>query len=60
MQTEHDYVALVEAGAEASRLEAGLASADREATAREVDAATLTIRQMQELVVALADSLRLE
>ncbi len=34
-QTEHDYVALVEAGAAASRLQAELEAADREATPRE-------------------------
>ncbi|MCP9491892.1 MAG: hypothetical protein MSC31_18750 [Solirubrobacteraceae bacterium MAG38_C4-C5] len=42
-QTERDYVAIVEAGAEAARLEAELASADREASARDVDTATLVI-----------------
>jgi hypothetical protein len=42
-QTERDYIALVEAGAEAARLEASLASADREATARELDTAAIII-----------------
>lgn len=56
-QTERDYVALVEAGAEAARLEASLASADREATAREVDTSAIVVRQMRELVGALADRL---
>ena len=59
-QTDRDYVALVEAGAEAARLETSLASADREATAREVDTAAIVVRQMQELVGALADRLPIE
>ena len=56
-QTERDYIALVEAGAEAARLETSLASADREATPREVDTAAIVVRQMRELVGALADRL---
>jgi hypothetical protein len=56
-QTERDYVARVEAGAEAARLELSLAAADREATAREVDTAGIVVRQMRELVGALADRL---
>jgi len=36
-ETEHDYVALASAGAEAARLETTLERADREATEREVD-----------------------
>jgi hypothetical protein len=53
-QTEHDYVALVAAGAEAARLVAELESADRQATVREADTAALVIRQMRELVDAVA------
>lgn len=53
-QTEHDYVALIEAGAEAARLQAELEAADRQTTEREVDAAALVIRQMLELVQAVA------
>jgi hypothetical protein len=53
-QTEHDYVALVAAGAEAASLETALARADREATQRELDAAELVIHQMRELVIAVA------
>jgi hypothetical protein len=53
-QTEHDYVSLVAAGAEAASLETALASADREATQRELDAAELVIQQMRELVIAVA------
>lgn len=59
-QTERDYIALVEAGAEAARLEASLASADREATAREVDSASIIAAQMRELVDAVADRLSIE
>lgn len=59
-QTERDYIALVEAGAEAARLESSLASADREATAREIDTAAIVVRQMRELVGALADRLPIE
>jgi hypothetical protein len=54
VQTEHDYVALVETGAQGARLEGNLASADRETTELEVDAAVLVIRQMRELVDAVA------
>jgi hypothetical protein len=53
-QTERDYVALVAAGAEAAQLEVSLGSADREATEREGDTAALVIRQMHELVDAVA------
>jgi hypothetical protein len=53
-QTEHDYVALVAAGAEAARLGAKLETADRQATEREVDTSALVIRQMRELVEAVA------
>jgi hypothetical protein len=53
-ETETDYVSLVTTSAEAVRLEASLESADREATDRELDIATLLIEQLQELVVALA------
>jgi hypothetical protein len=56
-QTEHDYVALVAAGAEAASLEAQLASADREATEREVDTASLVIEQMRELADAVEQRL---
>jgi hypothetical protein len=56
-ETEHDYVALVAAGAEAARIEAELAVADREATQREVDAATLVIAQMHELADAVEQRL---
>jgi hypothetical protein len=53
-ETEHDYVAVVSAGAEAAQLEAHLESADREASDREVDLATLVVAQMLELVDAVA------
>jgi hypothetical protein len=53
-ETERDYVALVAAGAEAARLEAALALADRRATDRESDLAAVVITQMRELVVAVA------
>jgi hypothetical protein len=56
-QTERDYVALIAAGAEAARLEAELATADRQATMREADTAALVIRQMRELVDAVASRL---
>lgn len=59
-QTEHDYIALVEAGAEAARLEASLASADRQATPREVDSASIIVTQMRELVDTVADRLPTE
>ncbi len=55
--TEDDYVALVAAGAEAVGLAAELEIADREATQREVDAASLVLRQMRELVRAVASRL---
>jgi hypothetical protein len=56
-QTEHDYVALIGAGAEAARLEAQLARADRQATEFEADTAALVIQQMGELVRAVASRL---
>ncbi len=56
-ETEHDYVALVAAGAEAARLEAQLDAADRETSDREVDLAALVVAQMQELVNAVAGRL---
>lgn len=52
-RTGHDYVALVEVGAEAARLQAELATADREATRREVDTAALLLTQMNELADAV-------
>lgn len=52
-ETEHDYVALVAAGAEAAHLEA----ADRAASDREADLAALVVAQMQELVNAVAGRL---
>jgi molybdopterin-guanine dinucleotide biosynthesis protein A len=52
--TEHDYVALSSAGAEAARLETTLERADREATAREVDLEAILVRQLRELVAAVA------
>jgi len=51
--TEHDYAALESAGAEA-RLESILERADREATAREVDLEAILVRQLRELVAAVA------
>jgi hypothetical protein len=53
-QTEHDYVFLIAAGAEAARLQGELEAADRQTTEREADAAALVIRQMRELVRAVA------
>ena len=53
-ETERDYVALVAAGAEAARLESTLERADREATEREVDLEAILVRQLRELVVAVA------
>jgi hypothetical protein len=53
-ETEHDYVALASAGAEAARLEATLERADREATEREVDLEAILVRQLRELVAAVA------
>lgn len=53
-ETEHDYVSLVAAGAEAVQLEAQLEAADREASDREVDLAALVVAQLQELVDAVA------
>lgn len=53
-QTEHDYASLIAAGAEAVRLQAELEAADRQTTQREVDTAALVIRQMRELVRAVA------
>jgi hypothetical protein len=52
-QTEHDYIALVEVGAEAARLQTKLAEADRRATAREVDTAQILLTQMSELTDAV-------
>ena len=52
-QTEHDYVALVEVGAEATRLQTVLEVADREATTREIDTAGLFVAQMDELAEAV-------
>ncbi|MBV8988715.1 MAG: hypothetical protein JOY58_18245 [Solirubrobacterales bacterium] len=52
-ETEHDYVALVSAGAQAARLEAMLERADREATEREVDLEAILVRQLRELVAAV-------
>jgi hypothetical protein len=53
-ETERDYVALVAAGAEAARLESTLERADREATEREVDLEAILVRQLRELVAAVA------
>jgi hypothetical protein len=53
-ETEHDYAALVSAGAEAARLESILERADREATEREVDLEAILVRQLRELVAAVA------
>lgn len=50
---KHDYVALVEVGAEAAQLQAELEAADREATSREVDTAALLLTQMNELAEAV-------
>jgi hypothetical protein len=52
-ETEHDYVALIEVGAEAARFQTELEAADREATVREVDTAPLLLAQMSELVDAV-------
>jgi hypothetical protein len=57
VETGHDYIAIVAAGAEAANLEATLAAADREATQRELDSADLVIHQMRELVDAVAERL---
>lgn len=54
---EHDYAALVFAGAEAVQLELTLERADREVTEREADSAALVIAQMRELVAAVAGRL---
>jgi hypothetical protein len=54
-QTEHDYIALVEVGAEAARLQTKLEEADREATPREVDTAELLLTQMSELTDAVRE-----
>ncbi|HTU85621.1 MAG TPA: hypothetical protein VMF57_08605 [Solirubrobacteraceae bacterium] len=56
-ETEHDYVALVAAGAGAAQLEAQLEVADREASDREVDLAAVVVAQLQELVDAVAERL---
>jgi hypothetical protein len=56
-ETEHDYVALVAAGAEAAQLDAQFESADREASDREADLAALVVAQLQELVTAVAGRL---
>jgi hypothetical protein len=53
-ETEHDYAALVSAGAEAARLESTLERADREATEHEVDLEAILVRQLRELVAAVA------
>ena len=53
-ETEHDYVALASAGAEAARLESTLERADREATEREVDLEAILVTQLRELVAAVA------
>ena len=53
-ETEHDYLALVSAGAEAAGLESMLERADREATEREVDPEAILVRQLRELVAAVA------
>jgi hypothetical protein len=53
-ETEHDYAALVSAGAEAARLETTLESADRQATDGEFDLAAVLITQLRELVDAVA------
>jgi hypothetical protein len=45
--TEHDYAALVSAGAEGARLESILERADREATEREVDLEAILVRQLR-------------
>lgn len=52
-RTEHDYLALVEVGAEAARLQAELKASDREATVREFDTAALLLTQMNELADAI-------
>ena len=54
-ETEHDYIALVEVGAEATRLQADLERADREATSRELDTAELLLTQMSELADAVRE-----
>lgn len=54
-ETEHDYAALAETGAEAARLQAELEQADREATTREVDTAALLLTQMSELTNAVRE-----
>jgi hypothetical protein len=56
-ETETDYVSLVAAAAEALQLETVLEAADREATDREVDSASVALEQLRELVVALWDRL---
>ena len=53
-ETEHDYLALASAGAEAARLESTLERAYREATEREVDLEAILVRQLRELVAAVA------
>jgi predicted transcriptional regulator len=53
-ETEHDYVPLTSAGAEAARLESTLERADREATERKVDLEAILVRQLRELVAAVA------
>jgi hypothetical protein len=52
-ETENDYVSLVAAAAEALQLETVLEAADREATQREYDSASVLLEQLRELVVAL-------
>jgi hypothetical protein len=55
-ETERDYAALVSAGAGAVRLETTLERADREATKPEVDLEAILVRQLRELVAAVAAS----
>lgn len=52
-ETETDYVSFVAAAADALQLETQLETADREATEREVDSASLLLEQLRELVAAL-------
>jgi hypothetical protein len=52
-ETETDYVSLVAAAVDALQLETQLETADREATKREVDSASLLLEQLRELVTAL-------
>jgi len=52
-ETETDYLSLVTAAAEALQRETVLEAADREATEREVDSATLVLEQLRDLAIAL-------